>query len=215
LTWRAAGVSRLMRARQLEHASHGNALPAFTFFSRSAKLRPRRSIASPLFSDFRTGLMELLQSLLNVLTSLLAFLVEVAQTLLPWAPLFAWIAFWLLAVNWLTLWPVLFQRGGWIGVALIFAMAVLVWSVIAPPPDGVHHILGLNVSNMTGKLAYTTALTLIAFLCGTAQLNGVGKAYVNFDEPAIAETHGRHGDDHAAGESHGHAPSLAVHQHHH
>jgi hypothetical protein len=140
--------------------------------------------------------MQLLESLQKVGESLLVFLVDVAHTLLPWAPLFAWIAFWLLAVNWLTLWPILFQRGGWIGVVLIFAMTVLVWSVIAPPPDGVHHILGLNVSNMTGKLAYTTVLTLIAFLCGTAQLNGVGKSLINFDEPVLAEEHAHHGDAH-------------------
>ncbi len=153
--------------------------------------------------------MELLQSLLNVVTSLLAFLVEVAQTLLPWTPLFAWIAFWMLAVNWLSLWPVLFQRGGWIGVALIFFMTVLVWSAVAPPPDGVHHILGLRVSNLTGKLAYTTALTFIAFLCGTAQLNGFCKSWVHFDEPALAETHDDHGhDDHGAAH-------LAVHHDHH
>ena len=155
--------------------------------------------------------MELLQSLLNVLTSLLAFLVEVAQTLLPWAPLFAWIAFWLLAVNWLSLWPILFQRGGWIGVALIFCMVVLVWAVVAPPPDGVHHIMGLKVGNMTGKLAYTTALTFIAFLCGTAQLNGVGKSLIHFDEPALAEAHDH--DDHGHVD-HGGA-HLAVHHDHH
>jgi hypothetical protein len=159
--------------------------------------------------------MDLLNSLLNLLASLLTFLVEVAQTLWPWVPLFAWIAFWLLAVNWLQLWPVLFQRGGWIGVALIFAMVVLVWSVVAPPPDGVHHILGLNVSNMTGKLAYTTALTLIAFLCGTAQLNGVAKSWIHFDEPAAEEDHHHAGhDDHDHGHGHGHdAPHLAVHHH--
>ena len=144
--------------------------------------------------------MELLQSLLNVFTSLLTFLVEVAQTLLPWTPLFAWIAFWLLAVNWLVLWPVLFQRGGLIGVALIFAMVVLIWSVVAPPPDGYHHILGLNVNNMTGKLAYTTALTLIAFLCGTAQLNGVCKSCIQFDEPAMADAPAHHGDAHGHGD---------------
>jgi len=159
--------------------------------------------------------MELLQSLLNVLTSLLSFLVEVAQTLLPWTPLFAWIAFWLLAVNWLSLWPVLFQRGGWIGVALLFAMVVLVWSVIAPPPDGVHHILGLNVSNVTGKFAYTTALTFIAFLCGTAQLNGMCKSLIHFEEPALAEAHAAHGDAHGHGDDHGHSTHLAVHHDHH
>ena len=158
--------------------------------------------------------MELLTSLQTVLEALLSFLVQVAQTLLPWAPLFAWIAFWLLAVNWLQLWPVLFQRGGWIGVALIFATVVLVWSVIAPPPDGVHHILGLNVSNMTGKLAYTTVLTLIAFLCGTAQINGVCKSCINFDEPALAEEHAHHGDAHGHND-HGHGAQLAVHHDHH
>jgi hypothetical protein len=156
--------------------------------------------------------MELLKSLQNVITSLGSLLLEIGQTLLPWTPLFAWVAFWLLAVNWLTLWPILFQRGGWIGVALIFAMTVLIWSVVAPPPDGVHHILGLSVSNMNGKLAYTTALTFIAFLCGTAQLNGVCKSCVRFDEPALAEAHASHGDDH--GHDHGGA-HLAVHHDHH
>jgi len=159
--------------------------------------------------------MKLLQSLLNVVTSLLSFLAEVAETLLPWTPLFAWIAFWLLAVNWLQLWPVLFQRGGWIGVVLLFFMVVLVWSVIAPPPDGFHHILGLNVNNMTGKLAYTTALTFIAFLCGTAQLNGVGKSLINFDEPVPAEALAHHGDSHGHGDDHGHGAHLAVHHDHH
>lgn len=156
--------------------------------------------------------MELLQSLLNVVTSLAGFLLEVAQTLLPWTPLFAWVAFWLLAVNWLSLWPILFQRGGIVGVALIFIMAVLVWSVVAPPPDGVHHILGFQVQNMTGKLAYVTALAFIAFLCGTAQLNGVGKSWTRFDEPAVAEAHAPHGDEHGDD----HAPAhLAVHHDHH
>lgn len=159
--------------------------------------------------------MELLDSLLKVVTALLALLVDVVHTLAPWIPLFAWIAFWLLAVNWLVLWPVLFQRGGWIGVALIFAMVVLVWSVIAPPPDGLHHILGLNVNNMTGKLAYTTALTFIAFLCGTAQLNGVCKSCIQFDDPVLAEAHADHGHGHGHDDS-GHGTAhLAVHHDHH
>ena len=103
----------------------------------------------------------------------------------------------------------------WIGVVLLFSMTVLVWSVVAPPPDGVHHILGLNVSNMTGKLAYTTALTFIAFLCGTAQLNGVCKSWVHFDEPALAEVPVDHGHgDHGHGD-HGHGGHLAVHHDHH
>jgi hypothetical protein len=158
--------------------------------------------------------MELLNSLQQVGIALLHFAGDVLQVLLPWLPLFAWIAFWLLAVNWLQLWPILFQRGGWIGVALIFAMTVLVWSVIAPPPDGMHHILGLNVSNMTGKLAYTTALTLIAFLCGTAQLNGVCKSCIHFEEPAMAEEHAHHGDAGGHDED-GHGAHLAVHHDHH
>jgi hypothetical protein len=156
----------------------------------------------------------MLESLQALGIALLNFLGEIAAVLLPWAPLFAWIAFWLLAVNWLTLWPILFQRGGWIGVALIFAMTVLVWSVIAPPPDGVHHILGLNVSNMTGKFAYTTALTFIAFLCGTAQLNGVCKSCINFEEPVLVEEHAHHGDAHGH-DDHGHGAHLAVHHEHH
>ncbi len=81
------------------------------------------------------------------------------------------------------------------------------------PPDGVHHILGLNVSNVTGKLAYTTALALIAFLCGTAQLNGVCKSLIHFEEPASDDGHDHHhGDDH--GHDHG-GSHLAVHHDHH
>jgi hypothetical protein len=144
--------------------------------------------------------MELLHSLLNVATALLELLAAVAQTAWPWVPLFAWIAFWSLAVDWTKLAPIL-AKGGIIGVVLIALMAILVWSVIAPPPDGVHHILGLSIqSAFTAKMVYVVGLIVIAALCGSVQLSGCCASLTHFDEPALVETHA----EHEHGESHGH-----------
>src|ERR1700712_4958672 len=73
--------------------------------------------------------------------------------MLPWTPLIAWVAFWLLAVNWVKLREVMIV-GGWIGVVLIGVMMVLVWGMVAPPAGGTHHLFGLNVSNFVGKTVY-------------------------------------------------------------
>ena len=103
-----------------------------------------------------TNLQVLLFATWNVIVSLLGLL-------LPWTPLIAWVAFWLLAVNWVKLRAVMIQ-GGWIGVVLLGLMMVLVWSVVAPPSAGTHHLFGLNVSNFVGKTVYVTALLTIMFL---------------------------------------------------
>lgn len=115
--------------------------------------------------------MELLYSLWNVVVAVANLLVALVLFLAPWTPLIAWIAFWLLAVNWRKFYPVL-MRGGLVGVALIALMAVLVWSVVAPPAGGVHHLYGLELSNTVGKTVYVTFLTVIAFMCGSVQVSG-------------------------------------------
>jgi hypothetical protein len=154
--------------------------------------------------------MELIQALIVVLKSLLTLLATLGRELAPWTPLFAWVAFWTLAVDWTKLYPLLMRKGAIIGVLLLAFMAVLVWSVVAPPPDGVHHIFGLSVSNVTGKLMYVTAIVVIAFLCGSVQLSGACASLLRFEEPALAEAHDDHGhghDDHGHGhghDSHGH-----------
>lgn len=133
----------------------------------------------------------------EVFVSLLAFVT-------PWAPLIAWIAFWLLAVNWEKLYPVL-AKGAAIGVVLIGLMTILVWGLIAPPPDGVHHLFGLKVFNFVGKTIYVTMLTTIALLCGSVQLSGACGSLARFpDEEHVDDdhSHGTHGHvDHAQSDS--------------
>jgi hypothetical protein len=164
--------------------------------------------------------MDLLHSLLNVLESLVGLFAALGRTATPWLPLFAWIAFWTFAVDWVKLTPIL-ARGGIIGVLLIALMTVLVWAAIAPPPDGVHHLFGLAVSNVTGKLVYVVALIFIASMCSSVQLSGTVAPLLNFNPPALvaaeeADAHDGHGhDDHGHGDhGHGdHGDHLAVHAH--
>lgn len=132
--------------------------------------------------------MEVLQSLWNVVVAVAQLLLELVAFIAPWAPLIAWIAFWLLAVNWKKLYPILMD-GGLVGVVLIALMAILVWSVISEPADGYHHLYGLQVSNIVGKTVYVTCLTVIAFLCGTVQLSGACNCCCNFaDDETVADS---------------------------
>lgn len=154
--------------------------------------------------------MDLLHALVNVLQSLVELLAAAARTVAPWTALIAWVAFWTLAVDWTKLYPVL-AKGGIIGALLIGFVAVLVWSVVAPPPDGHHYLFGLTLSNVTGKLVYVTGLALIVAACASVQLSGACRSLVDFSEPvAVAESH----DDHGHGDHHGHADHGHGHGHH-
>lgn len=144
--------------------------------------------------------MGLSESLLNLIEALLQVLASLGASIAPWWPLIAWIAFWTFAVNWLKLREVL-HAGGWIGVVLIAVVMVMVWGIVAPPSDGFHHLLGLNVSNFVGKLMYVTGLLVIMLLCGSVQLSGAVDRYLHFVEPIEDDHHGH--DDHGHGD-HGH-----------
>ena len=141
--------------------------------------------------------------------------VALGRVLVPLIPLVAWIAFWTLAVNWTKLRLVLLQ-GGWIGLALIAAVAVLVWGTVAPPPTGAHHLLGLTLGNFVGKTVFVTTLVCIMFLCGSVQLSGACGTLCQFDEPASEPD--SHGGAHGEDDSHGHAdthdhgqPAVSAH----
>ena len=147
-------------------------------------------------NDLLTSLQKLLAASWEVVISLLVLV-------LPWTPLLAWVAFWLLAVNWVKLREVMI-RGGWIGVVLIGLVMVLVWSLVAPPVSGSHHLFGLNVSNFVGKTVYVTALLTIMFLCGSVQLSGACGSLAQFPEPSPDDGDHGHGDDHGhSADSHG------------
>lgn len=151
------------------------------------------------------ALLDLLNSLIDVGASVLDVIFNLLRVVVPWLPLLTWMAFWSLAVNWSKALPIL-RRGGFLGVLLLMFVAVLVWGSVAPPEGGHHSMLGLTVSNFTGKVIYVTFLTCIALLCGSAQLSGAfGRLAVFPDElPADDHGHDHHGhDDHHGG--HGHA----------
>ena len=108
-----------------------------------------------------------------------------------WFPLLAWIAYWGLAVNWVRGFEIL-RRGGFIGVLLLMFVAVMVWGACAPPVDGTHHILRLEVGNYAGKFIYVTMLTCITLLCGSAQMSGAFGRLVNFSSEDEAEAQAAH-----------------------
>jgi len=136
--------------------------------------------------------MDVIQSLWQVIEAFAGLLLSILALLAPWTPLLLWIAFWLYAVNWRKLYPLLMQ-GGLIGVLLIAFLAILVWSSIAVPTgDGMHHVYGLKVSNLVGKTVYVSSLLVIAFLCGTVQLSGTCGRLCRFEDAAPAVVHREH-----------------------
>lgn len=128
--------------------------------------------------------MRLLNSLREVLVAVANLCLELALIIAPWVPLLMWIAFWLCAVNWRQLYPVL-MKGGMIGVILSGLMITLVWSVISVPEAGVHRVFGLEVSNLVSKLVAVTSLIVIAFLCGSVQLSGICGSLCSFENEKI------------------------------
>ncbi|MFK7817315.1 MAG: hypothetical protein AB8G99_01240 [Planctomycetaceae bacterium] len=136
--------------------------------------------------------MEALGNLVDSVSQLFFSLVDIVASLsalvFPWAPLIAWIAFWLLAVNWVKLREI-FLRGGWVGFLLMAFVMILVWGAVAPPASGAHNLLGLKLSNYVGKTVYVTFLFCIILLCGSVQLSGAVRPVFPADEP---EADGHH-----------------------
>ncbi|MSR60176.1 MAG: hypothetical protein EXS05_21480 [Planctomycetaceae bacterium] len=144
---------------------------------------------------------KLLEALLQLGTSLWDLLIASLGVLAPWTPLAAWVIFWLLAVNWVKYRETL-AKGGWIGVLLIGAVAVLAWGNIAPGGGG-FDFFGLKISNFVEKTVYVSGLACIMFLAGALQLSGFCSNLCQFEEPIlIADTHGHGAHGHGA-DSHG------------
>ena len=129
----------------------------------------------------------LLNSLLELIIAVWNLVESLFHLILPWTPLVAWVAFWLLAVNWVKYRAVLL-KGGWTGLAFIGLIMIMIWGLISPPVDGAHHVFGLSLSNFVGKTVYVTALFSIMFLCGSVQLSGACGSLICFkhedEEPA-------------------------------
>jgi hypothetical protein len=146
----------------------------------------------------------LLEALSQFLSGTGSLLTALAAVVLPWAPLACWIVFWLFGVNWGKFRETL-AAGGWIGVLLIALVAILIWGGIAPPADGFHVVLGLEITNFVGKTVYVSALVCIMFLAGSLQLSGCCANCCRFEEPVqVADSHGHADGNETPGVASGH-----------
>src|SRR5438552_3738978 len=76
-------------------------------------------------------MVELWQTLLQLVELLVKLLGELVQLALNWSLLIAWIAWWLWGVNWKKAWTVL-AEGAWVPVGVLLVAAALAWSQMAP-----------------------------------------------------------------------------------
>jgi hypothetical protein len=113
--------------------------------------------------------------------------------LIPWV---LWTLFWLLAVDWKKLWPVLGQ-GAWAPAVLLILVSALVWSRIEPGPC---NCLGfVTVPELWWHLGGVCTLAALAFLAGWLQGYFAWEPQeVVIDPPTSDEHHGHdaHGHDH-------------------
>ena len=109
-----------------------------------------------------------MENLLNRLLELIIAVWNVVESLfhliLPWTPLVAWVAFWLLAVNWVKFRAVLL-KGGWTGLAFIGLIAVI------------NLMLG-GVGGWFGKDDFSLQMILGWLFAPVAWLIGVGSSEI-------------------------------------
>jgi hypothetical protein len=159
---------------------------------------------------------ELGQTLYQLVDALWTLLSALGAAIMHWSLLLAWLAWWLLAVNWSKLWPVL-ARGAWLPVVLLMTVAALVWSQIAPSDWA-------GVPNFWWQLGGVGLLGAVTLLCGWLQgVFGWQPAELSL-HPPVATVHA-HGHDegtgpehraieevpHEPGHSHGHAHGHGHH----
>ena len=116
----------------------------------------------------------------------------------PWATLavvaavlVVWVAWWLGAVRWANLWPVL-ARGGWAPAVLLGLVVAAAWSRAAP---GEFRWLGLPLPNFLGQLLAVATMAALALFCGWLQ----GRLRWSPPEVAVeppAESHDGHAPAH-------------------
>jgi hypothetical protein len=115
---------------------------------------------------------------------------RIVGVLIQLLPVLVWTAWWLWAVNWRTLWPVL-RGGAWAPAVLLFVMAGVVWSRIAPGPCS---SLGFVVlPSPVWQLGTVAGLAALALFCGWLQGRlSWGPAEVSLEPPVADDGHGHH-----------------------
>ncbi len=80
--------------------------------------------------------------------------------------LLLWVVWWLWAVNWKRMGPVL-AHGGWAPAVLLLVMAAVVWSRLEPFPCTCLQVVTLP--NFLWQLAAVSGLAALALFCGWLQ----------------------------------------------
>jgi len=144
---------------------------------------------------------QLVEALLQTGLALWDLFTALLGVLVPWTPLAAWIAFWLLAVNWVKLRETL-AKGGWVAIVLAGFLAILVWGNVSPP-GAPADFFGLKISHFVEKTVYVSGLICLMFLAGALQLSGACGGLCQFEQPILIAD----GHDHDRGrgdQGHGH-----------
>jgi hypothetical protein len=110
------------------------------------------------------------EDLAHSFVQLLIALGHVAGDLLAlaagWLLLIVWLVWWLWAVNWRRIWPVLAQ-GAWMPVVLLLVVAAIVWSQISPSTITLFGAVPLG--NFWWQLGAVALLAGLALFCGWLQ----------------------------------------------
>lgn len=92
-----------------------------------------------------------------------------AVLLAPLLPLLAWITFWLFAVDWRKLRPVL-ASGGWLPLAVV-AVGLTAVAVAASDEAAVRELGPLTVSAKAERIGWAAILVATMFYAGAAQIS--------------------------------------------
>jgi hypothetical protein len=128
------------------------------------------------------------------------------MTSFEWSPqsiglllaLAAWVAWWLLCVDWQKAWQVL-ALGASVPVILILVVVALVWSQIMPSSATLFG--AVTLANFWWQLLLLVVLAGLALFCGWLQGVIAWQPLVVEVEPVADHSHASHGEH-----DHGHAP---------
>jgi hypothetical protein len=136
----------------------------------------------------------MVESLVRLLAALRDVGVQLWAVLLPLLPVLLWIVYWLFAVDWRKVWPVL-ARGAWAPVVLLLLVVAAAWSRIAPSNCD---CLGfVTITNFWWQLGSVSTLAAVALFSGWLQgYMGWAPPEYAVEPPPGGHDHGDHGHGH-------------------
>ena len=136
-------------------------------------------------------MLEILQTLTQLVITLGTLIVEIGALALRHALLITWVAWWLCGVNWTKAWDAL-ARGGWVVVVLLTILSALAWSAIAPSNYVLFDLF--LVPNFWWQLVAVMLIVLLTLFCGWLQgVFGWAPAEIDLEPPAPAPADHGHG----------------------